>query len=491
MGSSNTSTGSTTTALNVSGGNVTLATTGTTAVTMANANAGTANATIGITSGTLTVQGDIVGGTGAGTRNAAITLNGGTLNMTGRSIGASSNAITFNAQSGTLKNLAELNGGGAFIKTTTGTLYMDGVNSYTGATSVTAGTLQFLKETALYNNTQASWTDTRIVVSSGATAAFNVGGAGEFTAADVDVIKSLGTAGGGFTNGSVLGLDTTNAAGGSFTYDGVIANTNAGVNSVGFTKMGANTLALTQTSTYTGPTIVAAGTLQVGNGTSGALAGSGSVTVSSGAALSGSGSIAGSTVISSGAVLAPGVGVTGSNNQTLTFTAASTAVDVQNGGQIQLGLTSSTQFDAGYDLSGDALTYLNTHGGATGTPYTTIWNQSGNYDSIKLTNGTFNLGTTLGGTVLVLDNGSTLTSGSIFKLLDWSTVGDLNSLKGSGTFTIADLDLTSLSLGSGLFWDTSAFTTYGVIVIVPEPSRILLLLLGLSGLLLRRRRTVH
>lgn len=491
MGSANNNaSGSTTSALNVSGGDVTLATAGATAVIMATANAGTANATIGVTGGTLTVQGAIVRGTGAGTQSATVTLDGGVLDMTGKSIGDSGGVIAFNAQSGTLKNLAELNGGGAFTKTTTGTLYMDGVNSYTGTTTVSAGTLQFLQETALYNNTPASWTDMNIVVNSGATAAFNVGGAGEFTASDVDVIKSLGTPGGGFQNGSVLGLDTTNAAGGSFTYGGVIADTNVGANSVGLEKMGANTLVLTQTSTYTGPTTVSAGTLQVGDGTSGSLAGSGIVTVGIGATLSGSGSIAGSTVISSGAILAPGVGATNISNQTLTFTAAGTALDVHDGGQIQLGLTSSTQVDAGFDTSGDALTYLNTHGGATGTAYTTIWDQSGNYDSIRLTNGTFNLGVNGAGTITILDNSSTLTLGSIFKLLDWSTVGTTDSLAGSGGFTLADLNLIGVSLGSGLSWDTSAFTTYGVIVVVPEPSRILLLLLGLSGLLLRRRRKV-
>jgi autotransporter-associated beta strand protein len=491
LGNSNTNaTGTTTSALNISGGTVTLATTGTTAVTMANANAGTANATIGITAGTLTVQGDILRGTGSGTRNATLTLNGGTLDMSLKSIGASSNAITFNAQSGTLKNLAEFNGGGAFTKSTTGTLYMDGVNSYTGTTTVADGMLQFLRETALYNNTSSSWTAANIVVGIDATAAFNVGGTGEFTASDVDIIKSLGTSTGGFQSGSFLGLDTTNATGGSFTYGGSIADTNSGANTVGLKKLGANTLVLTETSTYSGTTSVVAGTFQVGDGSTGALMGSGIVTVSTTATLSGSGSIAGATVITSGAFLAPGVGATDTSNQTLIFTAVGTAVNVNDGGQIQLSLTSSSQVDAGFDISGSALSYLNTHGGSTGTAYTTIWNQSGNYDSIQLTNGTFTLGTTAGGTLKVVNNSATLGAGSIFKLLDWTTVGTADSLAGSGTFTLADLDLSDVALGSGLSWDTSAFTTYGVLVVVPEPSRILLLMLGLSSFALRRRRKV-
>lgn len=252
-------------------------------------------------------------------------------------------------------------------------------------------------------------------------------------------------------------------------------------------QVGAGTTVLTAANTYTGGTTISAGTLEVNN-TTGSGSGSGAVTASTGGTLSGSGSIAGTTVISSGAVLAPGVGTTATSNQTLTFTAAGTAVDVQNGGQIQLSITSSSQIDASFEFSTTALTYLNTHGGVAGTPYTTIWNKSGDYDSIRLTNGTFNLGVTGSGTVTVLNNSASLTAGSIFKLLDWSTVGTTDSLAGTGGFTLADLNLLGVSLGSGLTWDTSAFTTYGVIVVVPEPSRILFLLLGLSGLLLRRRR---
>jgi hypothetical protein len=37
-------------------------------------------------------------------------------------------------------------------------------------------------------------------------------------------------------------------------------------------------------------------------------------------------------------------------------------------------------------------------------------------------------------------------------------------------------------------WDLSAFASHGVVVMVPEPSRAMLLLLGLLSLVWRRRR---
>ena len=63
--------------------------------------------------------------------------------MGGFSIGTSAAPIgTLNFQSGTLRNVADINGGAAMIKTTTGTLTLAGVNSYTGATTVVGGVLR-------------------------------------------------------------------------------------------------------------------------------------------------------------------------------------------------------------------------------------------------------------------------------------------------------------------------------------------------------------
>ena len=178
--------------------------------------------------------------------------------------------LTFN-RSNTLDQGADfasaISGTGAVIQAGAGVTILDGTNTYSGATTISAGTLRFAKQSALYNNTSASWTAANLIVNSGATAAFNVGGAGEFTSNDLDIITQLGASETGFRSGSTLALDTTNAVGSAFTYASDIANTNAGANSIGLTKLGAGTLTLSGNNSYTGATTVSQGILSVGSAT--------------------------------------------------------------------------------------------------------------------------------------------------------------------------------------------------------------------------------
>jgi autotransporter-associated beta strand protein len=139
------------------------------------------------------------------------------------------------------------------------TTTLNGTNTYTGPTVIN-GALEFGKRVSLYNAGLASWTADKIVVNSGGTAYFGVGGTGQFTAADIKILAALGSATGGFTNGACIGLDTSNA---NFFYTSVIADTNSGANKIGLQKFGNNALTLGDDNTYTGPTSIRGGTLMV------------------------------------------------------------------------------------------------------------------------------------------------------------------------------------------------------------------------------------
>lgn len=147
--------------VNVGGGALTVSK----AFTIGDRNAGSASpanvrGTLSITGGTVTSNVDIT------TKDAqsTLTLNGGTLDLTNHAIGSSTQQIGSNGgalsfQSGTLQNVAEINGGAGLSKTTTGTLTIAGTNTYTGPTPINAGTL----------NVTGTLGNTAVAVNAGAT----------------------------------------------------------------------------------------------------------------------------------------------------------------------------------------------------------------------------------------------------------------------------------------------------------------------------------
>lgn len=251
--------------------------------------------------GTTINAGALWAGSASAFGTGVVHMNGGTLDL--RNFALVTNAI--DGTSGTLTNTAGSattvltvgQGGGsgnfggnvtqagstkiiAVTKTGAGTQIFSGVNAYTGNTIVAEGTMQFAKRASLYNGgAAAAWSATNIVVESGATLAFNLGGAGEFTESDVNALLALSTAAGGLKDGSSLGLDTTNAGGG-FTFNSVLGDTNGGANSVGLVKLGSGTLAFVETLAFTGDIRVEGGTLSFQNAS---VADAASVFISSGA----------------------------------------------------------------------------------------------------------------------------------------------------------------------------------------------------------------
>ncbi|MGD0897387.1 MAG: autotransporter-associated beta strand repeat-containing protein [Thermoguttaceae bacterium] len=125
--------------------------------------------------------------------------------------------------------------------------------------AIDAGTLQF----ALVHTMPAGVA----VAVNGATLAVNVGGTNEFTAVTSGagsiggLLAGTGGQGGSVTwaAGSSLGLDTSNAPG-PVSYTGAISTAGLGI-----VKLGGGTLSLGGNNTYTGGTIVTAGTLLLGS----------------------------------------------------------------------------------------------------------------------------------------------------------------------------------------------------------------------------------
>lgn len=264
----------------------------------------------------------------------------------------------------------------------------------------------------------------------------------------------------------------------------------------GLTKNGAGTLTLTAANTYTGKTTVAAGTLALSG--AGSVASSPWIEVKSGATLnvtavtggtqtisnqvlSGTGSVTGTVVIGAGSILKPGDSTDGSLSAiasagdgigTMTFanlTLATGASSVSPRVLLTLGGTSSHAADPTIALQVSAFKDA-TSGGL--------------YDSIKVT-GT--LGLNAGSTIKVeLASGYQPGWGDVFNIVDWTSLNS-NADGASGAFTVADL-VVPTNLGNGWFFATDQFMSNGIIYVVPEPSRMLLLLTGLLLLARRRRR---
>jgi len=184
--------------------------------------------------------------------NSAIILNGNT------KIRSYANML-LNNKSG------NMSGPGGFTQTG-GTVTLSGINTYTGSTTVGAGTLRVTRPASLYNGDAASWTPAKITVSTGAMLRISVGGPGEFTGTQADtLLQNLTTAvdHNGLMAGASFGLDTANATD-AVTISASIADSKGpGGGAFVLRKCGAGTLRLAGANTYTGQTILEGGTLSV------------------------------------------------------------------------------------------------------------------------------------------------------------------------------------------------------------------------------------
>jgi fibronectin-binding autotransporter adhesin len=316
--------------------------------------------------GTLTLS-------GTNTYSGGTTINQGTLSGTAASLQGNivNNATVVFDQATDGAYAGAMSGSGGLTKSGTGTLTLPGANTYSGGTTVNAGTLK-----------------------AGVTNAFGTGGVSSAAGATLDLggfnqtLGSLSGAGNMALGAATLTIGGDNS---STTFSGVISGTGS------FAKSGTGTLTLSGANTYSGGTTVNAGTLsgntaslqgniannaavifdQASDGAyAGAISGSGSLTkngtgktilsgantytgdtninggilsvngsiasnalVNSGGTLGGSGSIGGNVTVNSGGVIAPGnsPGILTVNSLTLA-SGSTTRMEIN-------GLTAGTEYD--------------------------------------------------------------------------------------------------------------------------------------------------
>ena len=315
-------------------------------------------------------------------------------------------------------------------------------------------------------------------------------------------------------------ISESNDAGGGVLISGAISTADPG-DVLSINKQGSGTVTLTNAATtYTGKTTVSDGTLAMSGDTDISTATSW-IEIASGATfdfstsntgdftfdgpVSGSGTVAtgtGSLIIGTdggAGVLSPGmssdpsaIGTAGDGIGVFTVDGNLELAGDSSGVNrltLQMGATNGADYNDAANFSshlgaGDFSTWIAGQGAAYDAQ------TGGNHDRLVVT-GSFTLNS--GGIISFTNNGGAdyqPVFGDVFNLIDWATLNP-NSYSVGGNFRpgglLGDLELPDLSL-AGLLYDTSLFSGYGIVVVVPEPSRALLLLLGLVGLLLRRRR---
>ncbi len=351
------------------------------------------------TAGTVAISGGVSVASGLQFSTTGYILSGDTLTLSGAS--AANNTLT--TDFGVTATVSSVIAGSAGLtKAGAGSLVLSGANSYTGGTTIAAGTLTASTASlsgAVTNNGALVLDQATDATYSGAisgTGSLAKSGAGALT------LSGANTYSGGTTvsAGSLIG-DTASLQGGivnnaAVTFAQATTGTYAGsVSGTGsLTKSGNGTLTVTGSLGHSGGTTVSAGTLQVGSGSttgslsgdvalgsgttlafnrsnntsaSGAISGTGALTKSGAGALtlSGSNSYSGGTTVSAGSLLGSTASLQGSivNNAALVF---SQADDGTFSGSIS-GTGSLSKLGAGVVTLSNANTFsgaVNVGGGA-------------------------------------------------------------------------------------------------------------------------------
>ena len=378
---------------------------------------GTFSGTI-LGSGGLALSGRAATLSGTNTYTGGTFINAGTLQIgNGSTSGAivgdvvDNGTLAFN-RSDTYVFAGAISGLGNLAQTGAGTTVLTGASTYSGNTTIAAGTLQignggtdgaiagdvvdngvlaFNRSDALAFNGAISGTGSVSLVngaltlagvssytgatsvSSGAT--LRLGGSGSIAASGsvaVDGTLDASAATAGFSLVSLAGAGTVALGGQNLTLTGAKDTFSGAITGTGGLVLTGGTQTLSGISSYSGATVVKGGTLSV-TGSAGAAG----VTVAGGGTLSGTGTV-GAISVASGGTLTPGVGGSGALTSTGNLSLAAGSiynVDVSSSGAGSLATTGSAALDGtlvvtstggAYPL-GQKFTVLTADGGIAGT----------------------------------------------------------------------------------------------------------------------------
>lgn len=351
------------------------------------------------------------------------------------------------------------------IKNGLGVLTLSGNNTYAGNAAINAGVLTITDLTAL-----PGWnTNGRYSVESGATlAVYNA-------VTDANVVTILGTT--NFNAGSAIGFDTTS---GNRAYPNVIANTAKGA--LGLTKLGANTLTISGANTYTGPTLVIAGTLATS--AANRIPDASAVTILSGATIILGGADTFATLAGAGTLTcgANALTLNSANSAIFSGTITNTAGTFTKTGSGVQTLSGSTTVAANVRLDGGGIissgTFLQT--AAAGSRNFQIALAGGTTAALTVSGGTMTVtglffGENNGGSATVnvnsgtlQVNGETWQAGLLSTLNvnggNFITSGSFDIGGGSGTTTsIVNVISGSMTLGPFLRWGIGSATSTSII----------------------------
>jgi autotransporter-associated beta strand protein len=292
--------------------------------------------------------------TGNNTYTGGTTISGGTLQLgNGGTSGLINGDVIDNGtlafdRGDAVSFAGTISGSGGIAQLGSGSTTLTATNTYTGATTISSGTLALngngsiaastgVTDNATFdisgttsgasiaslsgNGTVNLGTKTLTLSNADDTFAGTMNGSGGLTLTNGDeTLTGDNTYSGGTTiSGGTLQIDTGGTTGAitgdvtdngtlvfdrsdTVTFTGTISGTGA------LNQIGSGTLTLDGTSTYTGMTSVTTGTLLVGDSASGGASIGGDASVATGATLGGHGTIGGNVTIVSGAYLAPGGG---------------------------------------------------------------------------------------------------------------------------------------------------------------------------------------